>query len=122
MPSAAGYTLYVAGGRLVYEYNYFGKNRSKVTSDKPLPTGKVEIAFDYIQQSQAPTGGGVAKLFIDGQPAGEGPIENVAPVRFSATETLDIGMDLGATVAETYQAKAPFVFTGKIERVTVDLK
>jgi len=120
--SGAGYTLYVKDGRLVYEYNFFGKNRYKVTSDKPLPTGKIQVAFDYSQgDGKEPTSGGIAKLSINGQPAGEGRIERVAPVRFSATETLDIGMDLGATVSETYHAQAPFAFTGKINRVTVEL-
>ena len=31
--SAAGYTLYVKDRRLVYEYNFFGKDRYKVTSE-----------------------------------------------------------------------------------------
>lgn len=121
--SSAGYTLYVKGGRLVYEYNFFGKRRSKVTSNKPLPAGKVRVAFDYEQgKGKEPTSGGTGKLFINGQPAGEGPIERVAPFRFSATETLDIGMDLGAPVSETYRAQSPFAFSGKISRVTVELK
>ncbi len=121
--SGAGYTLYVKDRRLIYEYNFFGKNRYKVTSDKPLPAGKVQVAFAYEQGAGTePASGGVGKLFIDGQPAGKGRIERVVPHRFSATETLDIGMDLGATVAETYHTQAPFAFTGKINRVVVELK
>ena len=42
---------------------------------------------------RAPAGG---PPVINGKPAGEGEIANVVPGRFSATETLDIGMDLGA--------------------------
>jgi arylsulfatase A-like enzyme len=121
--SAAGYTLYVKDRRLVYEYNFFGKNRYIIASDRPLPTGKVQVVFDYEQgQGKEPTSGGIGKLYVNGQPVGEGRIDRVVPSRFSATETLDIGMDLGATVAETYQAQAPFAFTGKIARVTIELK
>jgi hypothetical protein len=39
---------------------------------------------------------------------------------FSATETLDVGADLGSTVSETYEA--PHAFSGEIEKVTVELK
>jgi arylsulfatase len=42
--------------------------------------------------------------------------------RFSATETLDIGMDLGATVSAAYREKAPFAFTGTIRDVSIELK
>lgn len=38
----------------------------------------------------------------------------------SICEGLDIGMDVGSPVDFTY--KPPFTFTGKIERVTIDLK
>jgi arylsulfatase A-like enzyme len=119
----AGYTLYVKNRRLVYEYNFFGKNRYIVTSDKELPTGKMQVTFEYAQQQGGDfTAGGTGKLFINGQPAGESRIERVAPVRFSATETMDIGMDLGATVSEAYHKEAPFAFSGRIEKVVIELK
>ena len=56
------------------------------------------------------------------QPIDLGAVISVATVRFSATETLDIGMDLGSTVVETYHAQAPFAFNGKINCVIVELK
>jgi len=123
--SSAGYTLFVKDGKVVYEYNFFGKARYRVVSNIPLPAGDVEIALDYAQKPFKPfveSTGGPAKLFINGKLAGEGEIENVTPGRFSATETLDIGMDLGSTVSLDYHDKAPFAFTGKIKNVTIDLK
>ena len=88
-----------------------------------MRTGKVQIAFEYAQQPGGDlTTGGTGKLFINGQPVGEGKIEKVAPARFSATETMDIGMDLGAAVSEAYHAQAPFAFNGKINKVVVDLQ
>jgi arylsulfatase len=120
--SAGGYSLYIKEGRLTYEYNFFGKDRYKITSDRPLPTGKVQVAFEYTQQQGSDLAtGGAGKLFINGQLAGEGRIGKVVPSRFSGTETLDIGMDLGAVVSEAYRHQAPFAFTGEIEKVTVTL-
>lgn len=65
--------------------------------------------------------GGSATLSVDGAEVASGDVAQVVPSRFSATETLDIGMDLGAPVAQSYKDQAPFAFTGKIKTVTVDL-
>jgi len=121
---SAGYTLYVKGGKVVYEYNFFGKARYRVVSDITLPTGNVEVVLDYTQKpfkQFVESTGGPAKLFINGKQVGEGDIANVTPGRFSATETLDIGMDLGSTVSMDYRDKAPFAFTGIIKTVKIDL-
>jgi arylsulfatase len=47
-------------------------------------------------------------------------VKHVVPARFSATETLDVGSDLGSTVSESY--KAPNAFAGEIGKVVVELK
>jgi arylsulfatase len=75
----------------------------------------------YRHESEEWGGGGTATLFIDGQPAGEGKVDFVVPLRFSATETMDIGMDLGSAVSIEYADQRPFAFTGKIDKVTIDL-
>jgi arylsulfatase len=50
----------------------------------------------------------------------EGNIPRTVPKRFSADETLDVGEDFGTPVTRDYEV--PFIFQGKIEMVTVDLK
>jgi len=42
------------------------------------------------------------------------------PSKFALAEGLDIGTDLGSAVDFTYEL--PFTFTGKIEKVTFDVK
>jgi hypothetical protein len=42
------------------------------------------------------------------------------PLQFSLGEGMDIGMDVGSPV--DFTCKLPFPFTGKIEKVTIDLK
>jgi len=68
------------------------------------------------------TTGGAARLYVNGKQVGEGAIGNVVPGRFSATETLDIGMDLGSTVSAEYHKQKPFAFTGRIEDVAIDFE
>ncbi len=41
---------------------------------------------------------------------------------FSASETLDVGMDLGSPVSFDYFDRAPFRFDGSIEKVEVQLQ
>ncbi len=53
--------------------------------------------------------------------AGRGNIDTAVPGRFSTTETLDIGKDLGAPVSAAYREEAPFAFTGQIQEVTIEI-
>jgi len=122
---SGGYTLYVSDGRVHYEYNFFGQQTYHVSFADKLPPGEVEIVLDYEQKPFkrfVETTGGPAKLYVNGKAAGGADISNVVIGRFSATETLDIGMDLGSTVSAAYRQKAPFAFTGTIKEVKIDLK
>lgn len=123
--SSGGYTLFVREGRVHYEYNFFGRTRTTLTGSTPLPAGggPVEIRFDYDQDAdKANARGGEARLSVNGAAAGRIAVPQVVPSRFSATETMDIGADLGSPVSETYRAQAPFAFTGRIREVAVELR
>jgi arylsulfatase len=123
--TSGGYTLFVQDGRAHYEYNFFGKAIYRVSSADTLPAGEVEIVLDYEQKPFkrfVETTGGPATLRVNGKVVGAGMIENAVIGRFSATETLDIGTDLGATVSAAYRDKAPFAFTGTIKDVSIQLK
>lgn len=118
--SAAGYTLFIQDNKLHYLYNYFGKQLDEVTSTT-LPNGSLTLKMKYDQSPTKEYGaGGNVTLYVNGKEVGKGVVKNVAPVRYSATETMDIGMDLGSAVSHDY--KVPFTYSGKINQVTVDLK
>lgn len=93
-----------------------------MVSERPLPTGRHTVGFTYVQDpGDDLTLGGTATLFIDGKPAGTGRIDQVVPSRFSATETLDVGMDLGGSVSKAYRDLRPFAFDGTIHEVKVSV-
>lgn len=122
--TTGGYTLFVRDGKVHYHYNFFGKKLFQVTSDEKLPTGEVEIVLEYEQKPFrrfAETTGGTAMLSVNGKVVGNGEIPNVIIGRFSATETLDIGMDLGAVVSPAYHDREPYAFTGNIKDVTIEI-
>jgi len=122
--SSAGYTLYLEDGIPVYEFNFFGRDVYRVAGDAPLAPGPHTITMIYEQQPFEGTDvtGGTATLLVDDTVVGSGEVAQVVPSRYSATETLDIGMDLGATVSPAYREEAPFAFTGSIEQVSVELQ
>jgi arylsulfatase len=52
----------------------------------------------------------------------EGRIEHTQAGIFSADETADVGIDLGTPVVESIGCEALSRFTGRIPRVTVEVK
>ena len=52
--------------------------------------------------------------------AASGRLTKTIPLQISLGEGMDIGEDVGSAVDFTY--KLPFKFTGKIEKVTFELK
>ena len=49
-------------------------------------------------------------------------VRRTVPAAFSATETFDVGEDLGSPVSLDYFDRSPFQFDGNITKVDVHLK
>src|SRR5437867_7938275 len=64
--------------------------------------------------------GGMGTLFVNGKNVATGRIEQTQCCAFSADEGADVGADEGTPVTEAY--KVPFKFTGKIDKVTIELR
>ena len=71
--------------------------------------------------TRGPGKGGTATLFVNDRKVAEGRIANTNPMMFSADEAADVGVDEGTPVTEAYQPAASR-FTGKIRKVTVEVK
>jgi arylsulfatase len=61
-------------------------------------------------------------LTVDGQEVARTTVARTVPAAFTASETFDVGTDLGSPVSRDYFARRPFAFDGKIETVSVSLK
>ena len=66
--------------------------------------------------------GGTGRLYINEKLVGEGRIERTQPTIFSADETADVGIDLATPVVEVIGSERKSKFTGRIPRVTVEVK
>jgi arylsulfatase len=116
-----GWSLYMKEGRLKYCYNWVGLQRYTVASDQSVSPGKATLRFEFTSDGEKLGAGGKGALFVNGQKVGEGRIDHTNAFMFSADETADVGLDDSTPVTEDYP-EYDNKFTGKIFKVTVELK
>jgi arylsulfatase len=117
-----GWALYVKDGIPAYDYNFLGLMRSSIAATKPLAPGKATIKFDFAYDGGGLGKGGNGTLYVNDQKVAEGRIEHTQAMIFSADETADVGIDLGTPVVETIGSGEKSRFTGRIPKVTVEVK
>jgi arylsulfatase len=116
---SSGFTVYMDKGILKAEYNAMTLNRYKVASKTAIPTGKVKIEVETKYDTQERMAPATLTLKVNGKQVGQGRIERSVPGGHTASETFDIGMDLGSPVSLDYSDRAPFKFNGKIEKINI---
>jgi arylsulfatase len=114
-----GWSLYVKDGMPRFAYNYLGA-LTTISSAERLPAGRVTVGYDFAYDGGKPGSGGTGTIFINGKKVASGRIERTTPFIFGV-ETADVGMDLYTPVTSDY-AKGNNKFTGKIDKITIDLK
>ena len=140
-----GFSLYVQGGKLRHSYAFLGipptpegpqrpllaKFLQKtgmlapifksytLTADESLPTGPVNVRFEFNADAPTQGTGGATKLLINGRTVATGRLEHTVPGAFTAYACMDIGGDNEKPVSMTY--KSPFPFTGEIKEVRFEL-
>jgi arylsulfatase len=117
-----GWSLYVKDGVPAYEYNFLGLQQTTIASTRKLGAGKAELRLQFDYDGGGPGKGGQATLFVNGEKVAEGRIPSTQPGMFSADETADVGIDLGTPVVEAIGAEAKSRFTGRIPKVSVDVR
>ena len=115
-----GWSLYLKDGKPTYTYNWLGLQRYTVAATQAVPAGKATIRFEFAYDGGGLGKGGVGTLFVNGKKVATGRIEKTQFAVYSADEGADVGADEGTPVTEAY--KVPFKFTGKIGKVTLELK
>jgi arylsulfatase len=120
--SGGGVALYMDKGYLVYEYNMMIIERYVARSAAPLAPGNRRIEVTTTLASTKPLSPAEVVLKVDGQEVARTTVERTVPAAFSASETFDVGVDLGSTVSLDYMERRPFRFDGVIRGVNVTLK
>jgi len=117
-----GWSLYMKDGKPVFTYNWLGLERYTISANQPLPAGKATIRFEFAYDGHGLGKGGTGTLFVNGKQTAQGNVERTQALMFSGDEGADVGEDGETPVVETYGIPAPYKFTGKIDKVTIDLK
>lgn len=117
--AGGGLTLYMEKGVLHYEYNLLLVEQYRAHSEQPIPAGKHKIEVDT--QITSVGGAGTVTIKVDGKQVAQAELKRSVPLAFTATETFDVGVDLGSPVSTEYAERKPFEFDGKIHQVEVSL-
>jgi arylsulfatase A-like enzyme len=115
-----GWSLYLKDGKPTYTYNWLGLKWYTVAAEQALPAGKATIRFEFVYDGGGVGKGGTATLYVNKKSVATGRVDQTQCCAFSADEGADVGADEGTPVTEAY--RVPFKFTGKIDRVTIELK
>jgi arylsulfatase A-like enzyme len=116
-----GWTLFMKGGKVFHEYNFFGIERTKIGTSVTLPAGRHEIKYEFVADvPDKPGTGGKCFLYVDGQKTSEGYVPKTEPFTYSADEGVDVGMDNETNVSSDYK-EGDNRFSGKIYKIAVDL-
>ncbi len=117
-----GWSMYMKDGKPAYTYNFLGLSRYTVTAPQALPPGPATVILDFAYDGGGVGKGGKATLLVNGKPVAEGRVEKTQPNIFSADETADVGIDNQTPVALGIGIGAETRFTGKINKVTLEVR
>lgn len=117
--SSGGLSCFLENGKLVYEYNMMIIEKYTIETKEKLTPGKHQLSIvTTIAKPGAPA---EVVIEVDGKLAATGKVNRTVPGAFTASETFDVGVDLGSAVSMRYYKKAPFKFIGVINKMKVDL-
>jgi hypothetical protein len=117
-----GWSLYIKDGVPAYDYNFLGLESTTVGGKEKLKNGQSTIRFEFVYDGGGLGKGGMGTLFVNDKKVGEERIERTQPMIFSADETADVGIDLATPVVASIGSKSKSKFTGRIDKVTVEVK
>jgi hypothetical protein len=115
---SGGLSLYAKDGKPKYCYNFFGLERYYVQGTQAIPPGTHQVRLEFAYDGGGLGKGGTATIYLDGQAAGEGRIEQTEALFFSADETFDLGNEFGSPVTTDYGQRK---FSGKVNWVEIDV-
>jgi arylsulfatase len=120
--AGGGLTCYMDKGQLVFEYNLMIIDRSIAKSQEKLAAGKHTIVVETNLKVPRPGAPADIVLSVDGKEIARTSPKMTVPAAFTASESFDVGVDLGSPVSRDYFERRPYQFEGKITKVDVKLK
>jgi arylsulfatase len=119
-----GYSFYVKGGKLHWVHNYVARSLYHVESVESISEGQHQLRFEFevTGKPDFATGKGspgCAQLYIDDKLVGQIDVPVTTPLNLGISGGLSCGVGISSPVTPDYEP--PFMFTGKIHSVIVDI-
>jgi hypothetical protein len=111
---------YVIDGVPRYCHNLVGLRNFIVSGTTTLPAGMHQVRMEFAVNGPGLGVSGTASLYVDGEPAGSGRVDQTVPLIYSGDETTEVGCDLGTPVSNDY-ASTGNEFTGRVRWVQIDV-
>ena len=105
--SSNGFSLYVKDGKPKFCYNYFGLTETFVEGTVKIPAGTHQVRMEFSYDGGGLGKGGLVTLYVDGQPCGNGRLEQTYAIGVSP-EAIDVGNEFGTLVTKDYPANRKF--------------
>lgn len=113
-----GYALWIRDGRLAFDYNVSGLERTSVLAPAVLPAGASTVSVELLPAA-APARGAALILRVDGREVARATAPRAMPGMISH-EPLDFGRDTQTPVTDAYAS--PHTFPGQIKTVEFTLR
>lgn len=91
----------------------------QASSDDRVDAGSRRFEVELKYEAPVPQGPATITLRVDCEAVGTGRVERSVQAAFTASERIDIGVDLGAPIALDIHDRVPFAFNGTIEPVHI---
>jgi arylsulfatase len=117
--AAGGVSLFIDNGILVYAYNGLMLDRNEARATTKLAAGSHIVVVDT-RLAGGPASPAEIIVLVDGVEVARTKTRFTVPGAFSASESFNVGVDLGSPVSRDYAERRPFRFNGLIETVTVE--
>ncbi|MFO1005734.1 MAG: hypothetical protein U0929_07240 [Planctomycetaceae bacterium] len=119
--AGGGLTCYMDKGHLVFEYNLMIIDRSIAKSENQVAAGKHTLVVNTSLKVPKPGAPPDIALTLDGHEVARAKVKMTVPAAFTASESFDVGTDLGSTVSRDYFDRMPFAFKYQTKQVSVQL-
>ena len=111
-----------SGDSASFEYNLMIIDRTIAKSAEKITPGKHTVIVSTTLKAPQPGAPADIVLSVDGKEVALTTVKMTVPAVFTASESFDVGVDLGSTVSRDYYERRPFRFDGRINKVAVQLK
>jgi arylsulfatase A-like enzyme len=116
-----GYGFYMVKGRPMFTWAQLDLTSVSWEAPDAIEPGKHTLSFDFLYDGGGIGKGGLGVLRVDGKDLDTKRMEKTIPFLLAFDEAFDVGLDTGTSVQpEAYDV--PFPFTGKLEKLTIELK